>query len=241
MDRAAMSLHWVDGVWALFLAAVVPYLASLTFRRFERALASGAARAREQGYRRTILGQWLTAAAAVATWLLLGRTLAALGLGGARGAGFWWGGGVVLVACVLLMLQMRTVCADPEKLAAARAKFEPVRALLPADDREARWFDALGLTAGICEEIVYRGYLFAVLTALFGTVAAAALSALVFGLAHAYQGVRGVAGTALAGAVAAGLVVWTGALWAPMVLHVVVDWTSGRIGRHALAPPPSVD
>lgn len=232
-----MNLHWIDGAWAAFLVAVVPYLALLTFRRFERALASGAESARLQGYRRTILGQWLTAAAAVATWFLLGRTLAALGLGGARGAGFWWGGGAVLVACALLVLQMRAVCANPEKLAAARAKFEPVRALLPADAREARWFDGLGMTAGICEEIVYRGYLLAVLTALFGTVAAVALAAVVFGLAHAYQGARGAAGTAIAGAVAGTLVVWTGALWAPMLLHAVVDWTSGHIGRHALAPP----
>jgi len=236
-----MNLHWIDGVWAVFLVAVVPYVALLTFRRFQGALASGAPRARVEAYRRTILGQWLAAGAALATWLVLGRDLAALGLGGPARPGFWWGGAATLVASALLVVQMRSVVADARKLAAARAKFEPVRALLPADDREARWFDALGLTAGICEEVVYRGYLLAVLAALVGTVGAVALSALVFGLAHAYQGVRGVAGTALAGAVAAALVVWTGALWAPMLLHAVVDWTSGRIGRHALAPPPSVD
>ena len=64
---------------------------------------------------------------------------------------------------------------------------------------------------------------------------AALLSSLAFGLAHAYQGPKGVLKTGLFGLAAAGLYLLIGSIWLLIVLHAVVDLVSGTIGREVLA------
>jgi uncharacterized protein len=105
--------------------------------------------------------------------------------------------------------------------------------LLPESRRERLWFVAVSVSAGICEEIVYRGWLLAFLHGTCGLdgslliVAAAAL----FGLGHVYQGVLGVVGTAYVGAVLAGLYVASGSLLLPIILHVLIDVRSALPSR----------
>lgn len=62
-------------------------------------------------------------------------------------------------------------------------------------------------------------------------------SVVLFGLAHAYQGPRGMARTGAIGLVLAGLYAATGTLLAPMALHTVLDVTSGTLGYLALKTP----
>jgi membrane protease YdiL (CAAX protease family) len=55
------------------------------------------------------------------------------------------------------------------------------------------------------------------------------LSTVIFGLGHAYQGVKGIVKTGAAGLVLALLAVGSGSLFIPILLHAVGDLTSGRI------------
>ena len=98
-----------------------------------------------------------------------------------------------------------------------------VDAMLPHNGREEAWFKTLSVTAGVCEEVIYRGFLMAYFTAVTNTVAAVIGSSLVFGLAHAYQGGRGLLKAAIVGALMAGLYLLTGSLWVPMVVHAAMD------------------
>jgi membrane protease YdiL (CAAX protease family) len=104
---------------------------------------------------------------------------------------------------------------------------------LPVDGAEGAGFVVLALTAGICEEILYRGWLVKHLEALTGnSVLAIVLAAIVFGLGHAYQGRIGVIGSGALGAMLGGVVWWTGSLVPGQVLHVLIDLTNGfAIGR----------
>nr|WP_240942262.1 CPBP family intramembrane glutamic endopeptidase [Planosporangium thailandense] len=92
--------------------------------------------------------------------------------------------------------------------------------------RAERWHAlAVAVGAGVSEELAFRGLLIATGVALFGVspyVAAAALIVL-FGVAHLYQGVGGMVGTALVGALLTGLYLASGSLLLPIVLHVVID------------------
>ena len=103
---------------------------------------------------------------------------------------------------------------------------------------ENRWFDMASITAGVCEEILYRGLLLATLVSLVGTWPAVAISSLIFGLGHAYQGVSGIVKTGLVGLILALLTVFSGSLFIAIVLHAVVDLTSGRIMGRALRMTP---
>jgi membrane protease YdiL (CAAX protease family) len=101
-----------------------------------------------------------------------------------------------------------------------------VSALLPVTAEERRLFTAVALTAGITEEVVFRGFLLVYLTDVFPGMpvsSAMVVSAALFGLAHSYQGGLGVLLTGLAGYWLAGLYVLTGSLLVPIVVHALVD------------------
>lgn len=103
---------------------------------------------------------------------------------------------------------------------------EPVGALLPRTAGQRWLFAAVSITAGICEEVLFRGFLLFYLQDVFpvvGLVAAVVLSSAIFGLAHLYQGIKGVLGTGVFGAAMAALYVFSGSLLLPIVAHALLD------------------
>jgi membrane protease YdiL (CAAX protease family) len=99
-------------------------------------------------------------------------------------------------------------------------------ALLPRTAGERRLFTVVGVTAGVCEEWLYRGFFLAVVSALAGglpTVLLVVLAALAFGLAHAYQGGVGIVTTGLLGGIMAAVYLETGSLLVPVLLHAAID------------------
>jgi uncharacterized protein len=99
-------------------------------------------------------------------------------------------------------------------------------ALLPRTRTERHLFALVGITAGVCEEWLYRGFLLAVVAALLPGLPTAGLvvvAAVAFGLAHAYQGLSGVLTTGVLGGVLAAVYLQTGSLLLPVVLHAVID------------------
>jgi membrane protease YdiL (CAAX protease family) len=101
-------------------------------------------------------------------------------------------------------------------------------ALLPHGPGEAFLWIAVSVSAGIAEELAFRGYLQRQLMAFIGSRAAAALlQSLVFGLAHGYQGWKPILLTALFGLCATLLTLWRGNLYAAMVAHAATDIAGG--------------
>jgi len=102
---------------------------------------------------------------------------------------------------------------------------DAVLALLPRTSAERRLAVAVSMTAGICEEVLYRGLLIALAVDLLDlSVSAAAIVAVaVFAVAHVYQGAGGMLATGLLGAVLAALYVATGSLLLPIIVHAVLD------------------
>jgi membrane protease YdiL (CAAX protease family) len=112
---------------------------------------------------------------------------------------------------------------------ALAVQLRPVAALLPRTPVERRVFAVLAVTAGICEELLYRGFGLAALRWAapdLGTPALVAVTGAAFGVAHLYQGAMGVLVTGVLGAYFAWIVIATGTLAPVMVLHALLD---GRI------------
>jgi membrane protease YdiL (CAAX protease family) len=103
---------------------------------------------------------------------------------------------------------------------------DSVEILLPNTPSEKWVWSFLSFTAGVCEEIAYRGFLTIYFYYLHPSVPlwlALVASTIAFGLAHTYQGVRGVATTTILGAVLAYLYWDTESLLLPIVVHIAVD------------------
>jgi len=98
--------------------------------------------------------------------------------------------------------------------------------LLPSTGDERRWWWLVCITAGICEEIVYRGFLLRYLHVLpfhLSLTWALLAASLIFGIGHLYQGIGGGIQTAVVGFVLGGLFLITGSLLLPMILHILMD------------------
>lgn len=99
-----------------------------------------------------------------------------------------------------------------------------IAALLPRNRPELAWGAGLSFTAGVVEELLFRLALPALLFVVTGEpVSAFALALLVFATLHAYQGVAGVAGTALVGLLLTAVYVLSGSIVAAIVAHAVID------------------
>ena len=254
--------YGIDVLLVVFLAREV-WQFRRRYRRLEEEVAAGDRDARSRLYRRVLRFQWLAAGFAVAAvrfdWSAfhpqsLGLSSSPLfhSLAGALGdgalGGLATGVGVGTAVLVLMRLrQRRAGAAQPGAGAPAlvRRLLPDFSALLPVTVGERwQWF-AISISAGVCEEIVFRGWLLSVLHTPLGLAGTGLIvvAAACFGIAHAYQGPAGVVLTGIAGVVFCVLYAATGGLLVPMVLHAVVDarfalLPRGDAGRVESAPVP---
>ncbi len=233
-----MGLTIFDHILAVILFIVMPVLSVTDFRRLKAGLNEGRPTARLSFYRGALAWEWVLTLAIIALWIIPERDFTQLGFGFDVGRGFWIGAAIVTLVGTLLIVQANVLMRDREKRLAASIQFESLQAMIPRTGREAQEFAALSITAGICEEILYRGYLMVYITSLIaieGMLPALLLSSLAFGLTHAYQGPKGVLKTGMFGLGMASLYLLTGSLWLVILLHAVVDLINGNIGRQVMS------
>jgi membrane protease YdiL (CAAX protease family) len=102
--------------------------------------------------------------------------------------------------------------------------------MLPQRGIELIFWIALSVTAGICEETIFRGYLQRQFMALTKSAPAGILlSAATFGGAHAYQGFRMMILIALYGAMFGILAYWRGSVRPGMIAHAWQDSLNGVV------------
>src|SRR5262249_39037875 len=102
--------------------------------------------------------------------------------------------------------------------------------LLPNGAAESALWVLLSISAGICEEFVFRGYLQRQLTAFTGHPSIGLLlQSAVFGIAHGYQGLRASLVVALYGALFTALALWRKSLRPGMMAHAWTDIAGGLL------------
>ena len=103
-----------------------------------------------------------------------------------------------------------------------------VDSLLPQSLLEIVIWIATSITAGVCEEMAFRGFLKRQLHALSGNVAVAVIGqGIVFGLFHSYQGWRNVVVISVLGILYGGLAAWRRNLRVNIVTHAFGDIWEG--------------
>lgn len=212
-----------------------------TWPRYLARLAAGVPRVRLNFYRSIMVEEWIATVALVGYWAWTGRPLSALLRVPARSLNFAFGMAIAIVLCVLLGLQNKAILARPDVMPQVRKKLAYGEPLLPHTCAERWRFHAVSITAGVCEETLFRGFLLWYFSVWVGVWPAAILSAIVFGLGHVYLGAKQIPNTAIIGLVMATLAILSGSLWPAMLLHAAIDWNSGEIGFHVLNAPEPVE
>ena len=188
-----------------------------------------ARRDHDPGALNRLAGRWIAELWAMAALVLAAMALspgvrpADLGLaaGDLGRAGMLLAG--IAAGVLISALALRRAAKSGQQLP-GQAAFE---AMLPRT-RSERWTMAgLSVTAGIAEELVFRGFLIALGIGLGLPAPVAAAAALaIFVAGHYYQGLRGMAVVALAGFGLTALYFYTGSLLVPIVLHCAIDLRS---------------
>ncbi|HUE44381.1 MAG TPA: CPBP family intramembrane glutamic endopeptidase [Candidatus Sulfotelmatobacter sp.] len=224
----------------LVLAIVVPWRGRI---RLKQLLAKPSVESRERIslYLSTIAFQWV--AVAIAAWRAWahGYTRMELGLGTGpnlfRSVIAGLGGTVVLAG--LHWMNFRRMGRLRDRLP-ARVQAMAQR-ILPQSTNERLPFLALALTAGCCEEFLYRGFaMAAVARAGFPIWASVVVSSILFGAAHLYQGRGGLIGTGILGLLFGTFRAFTGSFVPVAAWHAAVDVVAGIAGPRYLIQDKAV-
>jgi len=216
--------------------ASFPILEIVFFPALARALANGSVTARLVFYRIVIAVEWLLTAAIASLWIAGGRPWSALLLASATP----WRVALCFIlfpiAVGIWLLNQRAVDnADPEKLERLLKGATGIELVLPHTAAERNVFRIVSLTAGICEEFVYRGFLMWAFASWIGLHPALVAQAVIFALGHVYQGsdarsvVLALLKTGAAGIFFGLIAIAAGSLLPGMAVHAVMDLSSGDV------------
>jgi membrane protease YdiL (CAAX protease family) len=232
-----------DHVLAALIVAYPLYFTLDWSWRGRARLETGEARARLRFYRQSLVELWLLTPAVLVWWFWSGRTITQIGLGVPGGWAFWIGAVVVAALAAALGRQVAVVRTSAVARAQVQGQFRGVTGLLiPRDSHERRIWIGLSVTAGFCEEVLFRAFLIWYLATWLPVAAAVLVSAVVFGVGHLYLGWGvGVLRATVMGVIFGAAYLVTGTLWVPIALHTAVDIVSGLTGSVALEEDASVN
>lgn len=231
------AIPWDFILILIVLGVLVPWRGAVRVRRLlaQPALTSSQ---RLSLYASTIAFQWFIVA--VIFWRSAARHLSPADLGLVV-SGVWRTLSIAFVFTALLCVNQ---WAGLRKIALVPADqrgflFQFTQKIMPQTSGETFAFIALALTAGLSEEFIYRGFVLAVFSGVFGSslsgiFLATVTSSIWFAAAHLYQGRRGMATTFVVGIVFAGVRVWTDNLIPAMMGHAGVDMVAGLYGLRLL-------
>lgn len=141
---------------------------------------------------------------------------------------------LVIAYIAFVMKQRRALLGKPERLRGLLQKHASTVALAPHTPAEVKSFAVLSVSAGVCEEIVYRGFMLWFVAIWIGLWPAVLATSVLFGIAHGYLGRKYVVRTALGGVLFGVIVVGSASLWPAIVLHAFTDLFSGDLFYRAL-------
>ena len=231
-------MPWDFWLIFLFLGVVIPWRGHLRLKKL-LALPSVDTKEKLALYAVTIAFQWLLAG--VVAWRAMARGLPIADLGLAPASLVSIVAGLVGAIAIggLQWLNLRRIGrmegAAPELLR------KLAKRLLPVSFLEYLPYSALAITAGVCEEFLYRGFALAALGRAGVPVwLSVMLTSILFGLAHAYQGKAGILSTGLFGVFLALGRLWFAGLVPVMMWHAGLDLAAGAAAPRYLLRGPDV-
>src|SRR3989440_9531024 len=218
-------------IWLIFLvlAVIVPWRGRA---RLQQLLAKPRVKGNERLalYASTIAFQWI--AVAVAAWRAWAHEFTRIELGLTVPNWLSIAGLAVAGAALLAAFQWANLRRVGRSEVPARVRLQALaERILPQARRETELFLALAVTAGLCEEFLYRGFALAAFArAGLPSWATVGVSAVLFGLAHLYQGRGGFVSTTILGLLFGAVRLSSGSLIPIAVWHTAVDIVAGIAG-----------
>lgn len=222
--------HWATAAGLAVVAVFLAWVAYKDVRRPDRVPDDAGPDPRVPLFRETTASLWTAAGLTTGAWLTAGGSWHALGFRPGGGLGTWIAWGLTALAVGILLIQ-RWALTRSHKMRQDFARqldgatgYDWVR---PSSEREYRWFQVMAVTAGVTEEVIFRGFLIGVLALWAPVWAAALLSVAVFVGGHVYQGLSGMTRILPVSLALTAIFLLSGSLAPAVFLHVAVDVLGG--------------
>jgi len=219
-------MTWFDHLLILFVTVLMPYMGWRNYPKFLEMVRQQPAAARRSVYISNMVALWVLALIVLMMWQYRDRSLGLLGFAPLTGKPAFVSLGVVILVIALVILSYRVLLQKDN-----RYQWIFVPELLPRNQPELNLFLLLSITAGITEEILYRGYLVWYLNQVFSLPMAVLVASVLFTFAHAYQGKKAMLVIFPVGLMFGILYAYSGSLLAPILLHTAINSYAGIYGK----------
>jgi uncharacterized protein len=222
----------IDHLLVVLFAIIIPLNGWRNYPKFLAALRTEpAAMVRRAVYIGNIIALLALTLVVLLWWFYKQRAFSGLGLIWSPVPAFTTATTIVSAVVTLSFLLLDRIARSVKRRPSLKWKLSTTPELLPRTSQELRLFLFMSLCAGICEEILFRGYLIWYLGTILNTHMAVVLSSVIFGFGHAYQGLKGIFIITPIGLIFAMLYLWSGSIWVPVILHIAIDGWSGLYGK----------
>lgn len=224
------------GLWDHLVAAVIcifaPVLA-MSSRRIAAEDVQFDAEDKIRLYHSNALLLFVFALVIVTTWRIPGRSLHALGFGWPQ----WnvWVIVLLIAVCLFYMLDLFFQYGLRRWRQKSLQQRQQTISFVPENKNELFHFSFLALSAGISEEIIFRGYLMHYLVfwagqTPTGMIIASFFSSALFAFLHGYQGGKAMVKIFFLAMLFSAIFIMSQSLWVVILLHALIDIFSGWIG-----------
>ena len=225
--------HWVDHIIAFVFCIALPLYAARQ-RTKGSSLINFNSDQKKRIYISGSLSLFVMGVIVVSVWLVFNRPLAELGLTQPRNFQSWWWLAIIFV--LVYLLDTVVTLSSKKGVNETVENWKKRTPFLPTRNSELPEYFLLCFSAGVFEEIVYRGYLINYCWYLFEgsnyqQMIAVLLPALAFSIAHFYQGAKAVLKIFFLAVFFGYLFIYSGSLLIVMILHFLVDAVGGLLTR----------
>ena len=144
--------------------------------------------------------------------------------------------GIILAALILIFIILQIVTSKVSTMEKAESVIEKMKDnyhYLPKSKREFIWFNLLSLSAGICEEIIFRLFIFSYLLENTNLAIAFILTNIIFAITHVGSGKQHILSAFILGLLFTAIYYFTSNIWLSMILHSAIDISAGFLGYYA--------
>lgn len=140
---------------------------------------------------------------------------------------------IILTVIVLVLSRLQykqSTVVNTEICKTSKEKMGDVFHFLPSSKKEFRWFIFLSISAGICEEIIFRLFLVEFLKEHSHIIVAVIVANVIFAMTHIGSGKRNLLSSFILGLLFSAIYYFTDNIWIAILFHTAIDINAGVMG-----------
>ncbi len=218
-------IHYIYLILTVVAGIGMPLMAILSASKVKQLLARFPEMKLDM-YQQVILTQWSFSLFLISLMIWDGQDLAQIGV---TFDNLLWMLALATAPLLTLWIAKRRKL-NKMRIKSLSKRYKPLLFLLPGTKSEYDWMIALSYTAGFCEEVIFRGFLFWQLQRFAPVLLAIILANFSFMLAHSATTVKNMFASLVLGVVWSISFLFLHHLWFGIVTHIMIDVYSVTIG-----------